>query len=264
MGQKICFEVGCMDNDKRKYIGMVSADWNQCLAPCGPFDVIAYHFKQLGTDLGAIFKRYTANAICLDDAIKQIKSLCPAPITEAKMDDYLARQFKTYAGVPELMTWCARHRILFMVNTTGMVGYFQRALAKDLLPALPVLSAHPVVMFAKGASDPALLYKLSEIPDKCTHTAAAAATFNISTDHIVVVGDSGGDGPHFQWAQSVGATTVASMAKPSLVKYCQRRGVTIQHQFGHTYAPDEPVNVEKEMGYNFMDLTDNIARVAGL
>jgi hypothetical protein len=32
---------------KHKYKGMISSDWNECLAPCGPFDPIAFAYPEL-------------------------------------------------------------------------------------------------------------------------------------------------------------------------------------------------------------------------
>ena len=80
-----------------------------------------------------IFKAYTGNEIPLSEATKRILSLLPAPITEEQMDSYLDERFETYRGVPELMEWCEKKDILFMINTTGMQGYFQRVFAKETL-----------------------------------------------------------------------------------------------------------------------------------
>jgi hypothetical protein len=38
------------------------------------------------------------------------------------MDSYLDECFETYGGVPELMEWCEKKDILFMINTTGLRG----------------------------------------------------------------------------------------------------------------------------------------------
>ncbi len=247
-----------------EYVGMVSSDWSHCLSPCGPFDVIAFHYPELRSPLEAVFKRYTSNTLSLGQAIEQIKTLWPTPISEDQMDRYLEAHFKTYTGVPELIEWCGRHRILFMINSTGMVGFFQRALANALLPPVAALSAHPWVKFARRTTDPGVIYPLSEISDKGVHTAAAAAQFKISSAHILVIGDSGGDGPHFQWAQSVGATMVTSMAKSSLLAYCQQNGIVPQYRFGHRYAIDEAIDPDKEMGYNFEALKKIISHVINI
>ena len=156
------------------YRGLISTDWNGCLAPCGPFDAIAFHYPALAPELTRIFGRYTANVITLGQAARRVERLMPGPLPPARMDAYLQSAFVTYKGVPELIEWCAREGVLFMVNTTGMIGYFQRALALGLLPSLPALSAHAMVRFAPGASDPAWIYELNETDDKALHTAAMA------------------------------------------------------------------------------------------
>jgi hypothetical protein len=109
-----------------------------------------------------------------------------------------------------------------------------------------------------------LTYPLLEITDKGLLTAKAAGHFGISHEKIIVMGDSGGDGPHFEWAGSVGAATIASMAKPSLLSYCRRRHLQITHRFGHTYGEGEPIEVEKEIRYDFMELSQVIGQLLGL
>src|SRR5210317_250631 len=115
-----------MDSKNKTYKAMVSSDWNECLAPCGPFDFISINYPELESDLKTIFKHYTGNIISLGDAVCQIQKLLPAPITKKQMDASLNRSFIIYKGVPELIDWCLSNDILFMVNTTGMIGYFQR------------------------------------------------------------------------------------------------------------------------------------------
>lgn len=239
---------------KKTYRALVSSDWNQCLAPCGPFDVITYHYPELARHIDPIFKGYTGNRISLTTAVEQIRALLPAPISAAQMDAYLADKFQTYTGVRELMRACEEENILFMINTTGMIGYFQRVLAAGLLPPLPVLSAHPMTRYEASPGDPAEIYPLLEVTDKSVHTAAVAAKYNISASRIIIMGDSGGDGPHFEWGAQAGAVLIASMAKPSLIRYCKKRHITISHFFGNTYVPMETVSSEKELIYNFNDL----------
>ena len=118
----------------KSYKAIVSSDWNECLAPCGPFDFISFNYPQLTAELETIFKQYTGNVISLGEAVGQIQKLLPAPITEKQMDNYLDDSFSTYKGVPELIEWCLSNNILIMINTTGMIGYFQRVFAKNLLP----------------------------------------------------------------------------------------------------------------------------------
>jgi hypothetical protein len=247
----------------KTYRALVSSDWNQCLAPCGPFDVITYHYPELATDIDPIFQGYTGNRISLTTAVEQISALLPAPITAAQMDAYLADQFQTYTSVPELMRACEEENILFMINTTGMIGYFQRALAAGLLPPLAVLSAHPMTRYAADPRDPAEIYSLLETTDKGIHTAAVAAKYNIPASRIIILGDSGGDGPHFAWGAQVGATLIASMAKPSLIRYCAQRHITISHFFGNIYARKEDISPENENHYNLMALWPMIVECIG-
>ena len=201
------------------YIGMISSDWNQCLAPCGPFDVFAYHHHGLQPRLDRIFQQYTSNAMTLGEAADGIQRLLPAALTKEEMDLYLQDRFETYAGVGALIRWCRAHRILFMINTTGMAGYFQRALALDLLPSIEALSAHGLVRYDQSATDPELMLDLFQISDKARHTAAVAEQYHIPADKIIIMGDSGGDGPHFEWGARSGATLIGSMTKTSLSRY---------------------------------------------
>ena len=110
--------------NKQFYKGIVSSDWNECLAPCGPFDYISFLYPELSDGLAAVFKQYTGNAIALSEATRLIREMLPAPVTPDQMDAYLERHFAVYTGVPELMEWCLSHQLLFMVNTTGAIGYF--------------------------------------------------------------------------------------------------------------------------------------------
>lgn len=249
---------------RHDYIGMISSDWSQCLAPCGPFDAIMYRYPQLKRQLDDVFKRYTSNEITLVSALRKIDALLPAPLSEQDMDAYLTHHFKTYRGVADLMLWCKRNRILFMINTTSTLGYFQRVLARDMLPRPSAISAHPSIQFSGAGQTDLLTYELLEITDKGLNTSKAAEQFNIPLRKIIVIGDSGGDGPHFEWACSVGAATITSMAKPSLLNYCSQRRLKITHRFGHTYVDGEPVVAENENRYDFMQLSKVIRRVLGL
>jgi 2-hydroxy-3-keto-5-methylthiopentenyl-1-phosphate phosphatase len=243
-----------MDFKNKTYKAMVSSDWNECLAPCGPFDFISSNYPELESDLKTIFKHYTGNIISLGDAVHQIQKLLPAPITEKQMDAYLNKSFTTYRGVPELIEWCLRNDILFMVNTTGMIGYFQRIFARGLLPQLPVLSAHPMVRYAHQNTDPDYIFDLFEIEDKLKHTEDVARSFNIPSNKIILMGDSGGDGPHFKWGAGINALLIGSMIKPSLKKYCDQHNVLIGVQFGISYADGEDRDRQKEMFTDFIDL----------
>ena len=218
------------------YHAIISSDWNECLAPCGPFDSFVFSYPELQPQLDHVFRQYTANRITLPAAISQLAALLPAAISRAEMDRYLDQAFETYTGVPALIEWCARQHILFMINTTGMVGYFQRAMAKALLPQVPVLAAHRYLQYPPQASDPPLLLDLTDIPDKARHTQKVVNIHTIPMERVILIGDSGGDGPHFAWGADQGAYLIASMAKPSLTAYCHKAGINIDYHFGNIAA----------------------------
>lgn len=249
---------------KKPYRALVSSDWNQCLAPCGPFDVITYHYPGLAIKIDPIFKGYTGNRISLTTAVEQISKLVPAPITAAQMDTYLTDRFETYPGVPELMRACEEDNILFMINTTGMIGYFQRALAAGLLPRLPVLSAHPMTRYEAGPHDPVEIYPLLETTDKGVHTAAVASRFDIPASRIIIMGDSGGDGPHFEWGARVGATLIACRPKPSLISYCSNRHIAIDHLIGGICPDGEFVFKNKGHGNEGIDIFQILSFLSGV
>ena len=243
---------------KPPYKAILSTDWNECLAPCGPFDCMAFIYPALASEFTAVFRAYTDNRISLGEAAGRIQKLLPAPISAEQMDAYLEQAFATYPGVSNLIDWCRRHSVLFMINTTGMVGYFQRACAKELLPPIPVLSAHPMVNFAACDSDPDRILELSEIGDKGKHTAAIVRTFGISAEKVFIMGDSGGDGPHFKWGSDNRAFLIGSMTKPSLRKYCLDHHIHIDLQIGPSYRGQQKRNPDREMRTDFMDLAPTL------
>ena len=243
-----------MNPKNKNYLALLSSDWNECLTPCGPFDCISFIYPELAPELKKIFKQYTGNAISLGEAVRRIQRLLPAPITKAQMDAYLNASFATYRGVPELIEWCLTKEILFMINTTGMIGYFQRILASGLLPHIPVLSAHPMVRYARRHSDPDYIFDLYEIKDKFQNTEAIASSFGIPSGKIILMGDSGGDGPHFEWGAKIGALLIGSMTKASLSKYCENLNIPIQIRFGISYPAGMERDPQKEMQIDFMDL----------
>jgi 2-hydroxy-3-keto-5-methylthiopentenyl-1-phosphate phosphatase len=245
----------------KAYKAIISSDWSECLAPCSPFDFISFNYPQLTTRLEAIFKQYTGNHISLGEAARQIRKMLPDPITENQMDAYLDHSFSTYPGVPELIEWCLSKDILFMINTTGMAGYFQRICAKGLLPGIPLLSAHPMVRYPRQNSDPYHIYSLFEIKDKAKNTEAAIKTHQIPPNKIIIMGDSGGDGPHFEWGAKVNAFLIGSMTKPSLENYCLTRKIKINFKFGISRAQSQNKDLKKEMQVNFMDLSSCIQAV---
>jgi hypothetical protein len=77
------------------------------------------------------------------------------------------------------------------------------------------------------------------------------------------MGDSGGDGPHFEWAHQAGAFIIGSMTKHSLATYCDKQGITIGRRFGVAYGKDEARSVEREMAIDFRELTSTIEEALG-
>jgi 2-hydroxy-3-keto-5-methylthiopentenyl-1-phosphate phosphatase len=243
------------------YRALVSSDWNECLAPCGPFDFISFVYPELEPRFQMIFRQYTSNAITLGEAIGRLQGLLPGPITEQQMDAYLEHSFQTYTGVPELIDWCNDHGILFMINTTGMLGYFQRIFAKGLLPQVPALSAHPMTSYASRQTDPRYIYELFETQDKAKHTEAIMRLLNIPSRKVIIMGDSGGDGPHFEWGRSVGALLVGSMTKTSLEAYCRSRDISIDVRFGVTSTAESVKDRDKELQVDFVGLITTIEEI---
>jgi phosphoserine phosphatase len=253
-----------MQTHPRAFKAILSSDWSECLSPSGPFDFIAFAFPALAAELQTVFRSYTGNLISLGEACRRIEQMLPGTITPDMMDAYLDRAYAVYRGVPELIEWCLRKDILFMINTTGMIGYFQRVFAKNLLPRIPVLSANPLFRYPPGAADPPTLLDLLETRDKATHTAAVAARMGIPAGHVIVMGDSGGDGPHFEWAYGEGAFLIGSMTKHSLAAYCDKMGVAIHRRFGLVYGPGESRDIEREMQIDFRDLIGPLEELLNL
>ena len=246
--------------DLNSYRAIFSSDWNECLAPCGPFDFVAFNYPQFEEKLTDVFRKYTSNRISLGKAVTLIDAMLPESITPDQIDAYLERAFVVYRGVPELIDWCARHAVLFMINTTGMIGYFQRVFAKQLLPVVPVLSACPMIRFEPASSDPPYIHDLLETPDKGRNTAAVQQNLGIPSDRVLLMGDSGGDGPHFEWGAQQGALLIGSMTKVSLSDFCADRDILIDVFFGCSYRPGETKDLSKEMAVDFRDLIPIIER----
>jgi hypothetical protein len=247
-----------MTENPSQFRGLVSSDWSECLSPNGPFDPISFNYPELAADLSRIFKEYTGNAITLRHASLQIKNLLPKPFSSDQMDAYLESSFKTYTGVPELIEWCLSHGILFVINTTNSQGYFQRVFRKGLFPEVPLIAANPLIQFPIPDNERRYVHEITEIDDKPRVTEAIALAMNIPSKSIVVMGDSGGDGPHFAWGSAQGALLVGSMTKPSLSKYCESKGITISKHFGLTYSAGQQRDLAREMQVNFKDLIDVI------
>ena len=243
------------------YRAIVSSDWSECLSPCGPFDCLAFIHPELEEDLTAVFSQYTDNRISLGEAAASTKSLLPDPLSQDQMDAYLDASFATYSGVPDLIQWCLDNRILFMINSTGMIGYFQRVFAKKLLPRVPVLSAHPMIHYPGLASDPPQVYELFETRDKGQNTRSVVRSLDLKAGKIILMGDSGGDGPQFEWGAKSGAFLIGSMTKPSLDNYCRKKNIAINLRFGLDYSRGEKKDPQKELEINYMDLATTIEEI---
>jgi hypothetical protein len=76
------------------------------------------------------------------------------------------------------------------------------------------------------------------------------------------VGDSGGDGPHFEWGTKKGAFLIGSMTKPSLDNHCHKNKIVINLRFGLDYSLEEKKDPQKELQVNFMDLAPVIEDIA--
>ena len=240
------------------YRAMVSSDWSECLSPCGPFDGLSFIYPQLAEELNAVFRQYTGNRISLGRAADRIAELLPAPLSAGQMDAYLDASFATYKGVPDLIQWCLDNRILFMINSTGMIGYFQRIFAGKLLPRVPALSAHPMIHYPQSNTDPARVLELRETRDKGRNTEAVAKAEAIPADKIILMGDSGGDGPHFEWGSRTGAYLIGSMTKASLSSYCREKDISVNFRFGLDYASGKGSNPGMESDIDFRDLIATI------
>lgn len=239
---------------EKKYKALISSDWNGCLAPCGPFDVITFSFPELTQTVEGIFKQYTHNQISLTLAADRIKTLLPQGVSADQMDAYLDHEFKVYKNVGAFIQKCLDHDILFMINTTGTIGYFQRIFSRNLLPTLPVLAAHPMLKFKEGKDDPPLIYQIFELTDKARNTQKVMNKFKIAPQKVILMGDSGGDGDHFYWGKRTGARVIGSMTKSSLESYCKKKNINIDLKWGVSNQKEKMETVSEEMGFDFLDL----------
>jgi 2-hydroxy-3-keto-5-methylthiopentenyl-1-phosphate phosphatase len=246
----------------KSYRALISSDWNQCLAPCGPFDVITFTYPELAFEIETIFKKYTGNSITLGTAVAKIGSLLPEPISVEQMDTYLDNSFQTYTGVAELIKWCLSNEILFMINTTGPVGYFQRVFAKKLLPKIPVLAANPIIRYPFSEDDP-YFYELRETREKGENTGLVLKKFDIPLENTIIIGDSGGDGPHFKWGERNSVYKIGSMTKQSLLDFCSLEKVAIDLFFGLVYGKGEQRDLAGEMAVDFLQLRSIFEKYLG-
>ena len=72
------------------------------------------------------------------------------------------------------------------------------------------------------------------------------------------MGDSGGDGPHFEWGTKADAFLIGSMTKSSLESYCLKNNININVRFGNSETAGEKNDLKKEAQIDFMDLASRI------
>ena len=253
-----------MTSTSGRFKALVSSDWSECLSPNGPFDPISFNYPELKNDLASIFRRYTGNAMSLSDAYAGIKSLLPGPLTQEHMDAYLISSFATYPGLTDLIEWCLSKGAAFMINTTGTQGYFERAIAKGLLPKISAVACNPAIRYEGSDNPERYRYAVLEMEDKPKNTEAFMQSLGINPNRVVIIGDSGGDGPHFTWGSRVGAYLVGSMTKASLTEYCESHGAKINYRFGLSYEPGQERDPHEEMKACLTDLKDVISEAVGI
>ncbi len=251
-------------NAQKKFKGLISSDWSECLSPNGPFDPLAFAFPDLQKNLERVFRNYTGNVITLQEAVREIQGMMPSLPTKEQMDAYLDASFSTYMGVSDFLQWCLDHDVLFMINTTSNQGYFQRAIRKGLIPSVPVIAANPLIRFPDPSDGNRYAMQVIEIDDKPKNTAHVMKEWGIAPEQTIAIGDSGGDGPHFVWGHRQNIHLIASMAKPSLINYCASHNVTIHRFVGVMYESGQSRDLRRELQYNFMDLVPVVSDILGL
>lgn len=233
---------------------IISSDWSECLSPNGPFDPIAFSFPEHTSALESVFRQYTGNAITLTAAVERINALIPECLSADAMDSYLDADFAMYTGAAEFITQAREMGALFVINTTGSQGYFQRALAKGLLPNVDVVAANPFIAYPQRVGGPAFHLTVTEIVDKPKNTQAVLTQTGLAPGRVMVMGDSGGDGPHFLWGAEQGCYLVGAMTKVSLTAYCQSHGISLDRRFGVSYEPGQKRDIHHEMSYDYREL----------
>ncbi|GAB6162786.1 hypothetical protein JCM12298_19460 [Desulfothermus naphthae] len=225
---------------KQKYKALISSDWNECLSPSRPFDPILFKYPELSEKIHDIFKKYTSNQISYKEGLKIIKSCLPSPITLGDMDRYLREKFSVYPGVLEFIDWCKENNVLFMINTTGFIGYFQRAMSLGLLPHIKIISGSPFIRFNDSLISSYFL-ELYDTKDKQKNTQLIIEKYNIKK--VILIGDSGGDGPHFVWGKQNGYILIGCMVKPSIISFCDKHSVKIDEFVGDYKSPQEKIDL---------------------
>ena len=151
-----------------------------------------------------------------------------------------------------------------MINSTGTQGYFQRAIAAHMIPEVPVISASPMINFTECGGGTRYDLQVLEIEDKAANTESVLRESGLNSDRLLIIGDSGGDGPHFRWGAKVGAHLIGSMTKASLAGYCKANDLSISTLFGVSYAGGEKRNLDDELRVDFMGLTEVIRAATGI
>jgi len=133
-------------------------------------------------------------------------------------------------------------------------------MAKGLIPKGIVVAANPMISYPGHGME---MHEVREIEDKAKNTETVMRAHGISPKKVIVIGDSGGDGPHFAWGASVPPHLIGSMTKPSLESFCRKKGIEINTRFGVTYSEGEKKDTAKEMTVDFMGLVPVIENVLG-
>lgn len=242
---------------------LICSDWSECLSPNGPFDPLSFNYPEYREELEEIFRKYTGNIISLGEALDTIINKKGLTISQEQMKDYMEHEFSMYKGVRELIEWALSNDILFVINSTGFQGYFQVAFEMGLIPELPYVSANPMIRFEEKGNSTTWL-DINETSDKPINTEKIISDNNISPDKTIIIGDSGGDGPHFEWGARMGARLIASMPKWSLITYCKDLGINIHHMFGVIYKKGELRDPEREKKIDFRLLIPEIKSLFNL
>jgi hypothetical protein len=118
-----------------------------------------------------------------------------------------------------------------------------------------------MIRYPELKSDPTHVYELIETRDKGQNTAAVANSLGIQAAKIILMGDSGGDGPHFQWGAESGAFLIGSMTKASLDSYCREKGIVINLRFGLDYSQNDRKGLQEELRIDFRGLRSKIEKI---
>jgi len=73
----------------------------------------------------------------------------------------------------------------------------------------------------------------------------------IPAERVIVMGDSGGDGPHFEWAHQAGAFIISSMTKPSLGGLLRQQRDHHRKALRLGHGKNEARDLKREMAVDF-------------